>query len=165
MLQASPYRIRNCLAQVSTITPSLLVRCSTLNPWDFSAATIVEDAKRHHVIVRPIDVQVSDWDCTLEPCEESIGGFAVRMGLRYVKGLGERDWDSIAGARHAASFVSVDDFVFRTTLDEGVLETLAEAGAFDGFNVARRTVLWDVHQLACAREESFSFPLAKANPL
>ena len=142
--------------------------CALLNaqPMGFYApATIVEDAKRHHVIVRPIDVQVSDWDCTLEPCEGSTGGFAVRMGLRYVKGLGERDWDSIASARHAASFISVDDFVSRTTLDEGVLETLAEAGAFDGFNVDRRTVLWDVRQLACAREESLSFPARESKPL
>ena len=142
--------------------------CALLNaqPMGFYApATIVEDAKRHHVIVRPIDVRVSEWDCTLEPCEGSTGGFAVRMGLRYVKGLGERDWDSIASARHAASFISIDDFVSRTTLDEGVLETLAEAGAFDGFNVDRRTVLWDVHQLACAREQSLSFPACESKPL
>ena len=117
--------------------------CALLNaqPMGFYApATIVEDAKRHHVIVRPVDVRVSEWDCTLEPCEESAGGFAVRMGLRYVKGLGERDWESIAAARRAAPFASVGDFVRRTTLDEGVLGTLAEAGAFDGFNVARRTI-------------------------
>ena len=138
--------------------------CALLNaqPMGFYApATIVEDAKRHHVIVRPIDVQVSEWDCTLE----SAGGFAVRMGLRYVKGLGERDWDSIAGARHAASFASVDDFVRRTTLDEGILGTLAEAGAFDGFNVARRRSLWDVRWLARAREESLSLPACESIPL
>ena len=142
--------------------------CALLNaqPMGFYApATIVEDAKRHNVIVRPIDVRVSEWDCTLEPCEESAGGFAVRMGLRYVKGLGERDWDSIAGARHAAPFVSVGDFVCRTTLDEGVLGTLAEAGAFDGFNVDRRTALWDVQRLARAREESLSFPARESKPL
>ena len=69
--------------------------CALLNaqPMGFYApATIVEDAKRHNVIIRPIDVQVSEWDCTLEPCEGSAGGFAVRMGLRYVKGLAEIDW-------------------------------------------------------------------------
>ena len=142
--------------------------CALLNaqPMGFYApATIVEDGKRHHVIVRPIDVQVSEWDCTLEPCEESAGGFAVRMGLRYVKGLGEGDWDSIAGARHAAPFASVDDFVSRTTLDEGVLGTLAEAGAFDDFNVDRRTALWDVRRLARTREESLSFPARESKPL
>ena len=142
--------------------------CALLNaqPMGFYApATIVEDAKRHHVIVRPVDVRVSEWDCTLEPCEESAGGFAVRMGLRYVKGLGEREWESIDGARRTAPFASVGDFVCRATLDEGVLGTLAEAGAFDGFNVDRRTALWDVRRLARAREESLSFPARESKPL
>ena len=48
-------------------------------------ATIVEDTKRHRVVVRSIDRQRSE-GITLEPCGESIGSFAVRMGLRYVKG-------------------------------------------------------------------------------
>ena len=109
--------------------------CALLNaqPMGFyTPATIVEDAKRHNVIILPIDVQLSEWDCTLEPCEGSAGDFAVRMGLRYVKGLGETDWESIAGERCAASFASVDDFVRRTKLDEGVLGTLAEAGGSIG---------------------------------
>jgi error-prone DNA polymerase len=131
----------------------------------YAPATIVEDAKRHHVIVRPIDVQVSEWDCTLEPCEENAGGFAVRMGLRYVKGLGKREWESITAARRAAPFTSVDDFVSHTTLDEGVLGTLAEAGAFDGFNVDRRTALWDVRRLARTRDESLTLPARESIPL
>jgi error-prone DNA polymerase len=101
----------------------------------YAPATIVEDAKRHHVTVRPVDVRVSEWDCTLEPSEGSAGGFAVRMGLRYVKGLGERDWENIVHTRGVAPFVSLDDFVSRSTLDEGVLGTLAEAGGFDAFNI------------------------------
>ena len=142
--------------------------CALLNaqPMGFYApATIVEDAKRHHVIVRPVNVGVSEWDCTLEPCEESTGCFAVRMGLRYVKGLGEREWESIGRARRTAPFASVGDFVRRTTLDEGVLGTLAEAGAFDDFNVDRRTALWDVRRLARTREESLSFPARESKPL
>ncbi len=131
----------------------------------YAAATIVEDGKRHHVIVRPVDVGVSEWDCTLEPCEESAGGFAVRIGLRYVKGLGERERGSIGCARRTAPFTSVGDFVRRTTLDEGVLGTLAEAGAFDGFNVDRRTALWDVRRLARTREESLSLPARESIPL
>jgi error-prone DNA polymerase len=142
--------------------------CALLNaqPMGFYApATIVEDAKRHHVIVRPIDVRVSEWDCTLERSEGSTGGFAVRMGLRYVKGLGESEAESIGRARRVALFTSVDDFVHRTTLDEGVLGTLAEAGAFDGFNVDRRTALWDVRRLARTREESLSLPARESTPL
>src|SRR5438309_5785059 len=123
--------------------------CALLNaqPMGFYVpATIVEDAKRHGVVVCSIDVQGSDWDCTLESCAESAGGFAVRMGLRYVKGLGEGEWESIVEARRAAGFASLQDFARRTGLDEGSLSALAEAGAFDSFRVDRRTALWDVRQ-------------------
>ena len=75
-------------------------------------ATIVEDAKRHRVVVRSIDMQTSDWDCTLEPCGESVGSFAVRMGLRYVKGLGESEWQRIAKRSAAKGILRrLHDFV------------------------------------------------------
>src|SRR4029434_1768107 len=116
--------------------------CSLLNaqPMGFyMPATIVEDAKRHNLVVAPIDVIVSGWDCTLEPSDHSAGGVPVRMGLRYVKGLRERDWERIDGARRQAPFATLQDFVQRSGLEEGVLSTLAEAGAFGGFGVERRT--------------------------
>src|SRR4029079_13691930 len=130
--------------------------CALLNaqPMGFyMPATIVEDAKRHQIVVRSLDVQISDWDCTLEPCVESNRGFAVRMGLRYVKGLGEREGESIVEARSATQFSSLQDFVRRTGLDEGSLSALAEAGAFDGLNLDRRTALW-VSGASCARKQS-----------
>ncbi len=135
--------------------------CALLNaqPMGFYApATIVEDAKRHGLIVRPVDAQMSAWDCTLEPCTESTGGFAVRMGLRYVKGLGEGEGDRIEQARRIAPFASLADLVRRTELDKGALTALAEAGAFEmptirpepveGTNGAqdrlnRRAALWE----------------------
>ena len=142
--------------------------CALLNaqPMGFYApATIVEDAKRHHVIVQPVDVRVSEWDCTLEPCEESAGGFAVRMGLRYVKGLGERDWDSIARGAARCTVRLRHDFVRRTTLDEGVLGTLAEAGCLRWLQ--RRSThraLGRAPARSYKGRISFPFPLAKANP-
>lgn len=141
--------------------------CALLNaqPMGFYApATIIEDAKRHHVIVRPIDIRVSQWNCTLEPCSESVGGFAVRMGLRYVKSLGETDWESIAGARQIAQFASLDDVILRTTLDEDLLGKLVEAGAFEGFAVDRRTALWNVRRLARTRGEPLSLPARESAP-
>jgi error-prone DNA polymerase len=141
--------------------------CSLLNaqPMGFyMPATIVEDAKRHDVIVWPVDVQVSEWDCTLEECEVSAGGFAVRMGLRYVKGLGETNWEGIACARRVGPFTSVDDFVRRTTLDEGVLLKLAEAGAFEGLGIDRRTGLWDIPRLTRSTDESLSLPTRDTTP-
>ena len=134
--------------------------CSLLNaqPMGFYLpATIVEDAKRHGVLVQPIDVQVSDWDCTLEPCSDSAGEFAVRMGLRYIKGLAENDWARAAQARRARSFASLEDFVRRTDLNESSLSALAESGAFEGLGVDRRTALWDLRR--CIRLRDQSLPL------
>jgi error-prone DNA polymerase len=141
--------------------------CSLLNaqPMGFyMPATIVEDAKRHHVVMRSLDVQVSDWDCTLEACAESAGGFAVRMGLRYVKGLGEVDGDRIVRERRMALFASLEDFARRADLDEGSLSALAEAGAFDSFQLDRRTALWDVRRLARTRKESLTLPARERKP-
>ena len=141
--------------------------CSLLNaqPMGFYApATIVEDAKRHQVVVNPIDVQSSSWQCTLEPCAQSAGDFAVRMGLRYVKGLGEGDWERLDLARRAASFTSLEDFVRRSGLDEAALSGLAEAGAFDGLGVDRRAALWDVRRLVQVRNQSLPLPAREAKP-
>jgi error-prone DNA polymerase len=142
--------------------------CSLLNaqPMGFYApSTIVDDAKRHAVDVRPIDVTVSDWDCILEPisaAHTAPGGtpvragaagvarwsHAVRMGLRYVKGLSEGDGWRLVHMRSERPFHSLDDLVRRTRLDAGSLVELAESGAFDAFGVDRRTALWDVRALA-----------------
>jgi error-prone DNA polymerase len=130
----------------------------------YTPATIVEDAKRHQVIVRPLDTQVSAWDCVLERCVESAGGMAVRMGLRYMKGLGEREGERIALAREQKTFVSLEDFARRTGLDEGALCALAEAGAFDSFHIDRRTALWDARRLARTQKESLSLPGREQRP-
>ena len=93
--------------------------CSLLNaqPMGFySPATIVGDAQRHGLEIRPIDVAASEWDCTLEPTDDEFR-FAVRMGLRWVKGmqLAEGAADH-RGARASARSRSLEDFVRRTHL-------------------------------------------------
>jgi error-prone DNA polymerase len=141
--------------------------CALLNaqPMGFyTPATIVEDAKRHQVVVRSIDAQTSDWDCTLERCIESAGGFAVRMGLRYVKSLAEAEWQRIAAARRTSRFVSLEDFVRRSALDEGSLSALAEAGGFDSLGVTRRDALWDVRRLVQTRSQSLTMSVEETNP-
>jgi error-prone DNA polymerase len=141
--------------------------CALLNaqPMGFyTPATIVEDAKRHRVIMRSIDVQASDWDCILEPCAQSAGGFAVRMGLRYIKGLGEGEWQNIESARRTKPFSSLVDFVRRAGSDEGSLTALAEAGAFESFAVERRPALWEVRRLVQIRNQSLAMPVHESNP-
>jgi error-prone DNA polymerase len=141
--------------------------CSLLNaqPMGFyMPATIVDDAKRHGVVVHCIDVAFSSCDCTLEPCASSAGGFAVRMGLRYVKSFSEIDGEKIIRARNAARFASLEDFVRRTRLDEGLLSRLAEAGAFESFGIDRRTALWDCRRLARTKNESLALSTRERSP-
>ncbi len=142
--------------------------CALLNSWPmgfYTPATIVQDAKRHGLVVRPVDVLHSMWNCTMQPCAHSTGGFAVRMGLRYVKGLrkdegekieavvktvrrlwrtsGKGDGESF-GATCDVPFTSIDDFTLRTGISNRSMRLLAEAGAFDSFKENRRAALWQV---------------------
>lgn len=146
--------------------------CSLLNaqPMGFyTPATIVEDTIRHGVEVRPIDVTVSDWDCTLErhPTDgrgEMARPFAVRMGLRYVKSLSEdRDWARISAARNLRPFTSLEDVTRRTGLEDRILRRLAEAGAFASFEGERRQALWSAQGLKTATD--IALPMSPNEPL
>jgi error-prone DNA polymerase len=117
--------------------------CSLLNalPMGFySAATIVDDAKRHKVPMRPIDICTSEWDCTIE---NDKGDFAVRMGLRFIKGLNRGVVDRILAERTNGAFLSYEDFARRTMVDEKSMRALATGGAFKNLGLDRRTALWD----------------------
>ena len=120
--------------------------CSLLNaqPMGFySTSTIVEDAKRHGVTVLPVDVQRSEWHCTLEPIQTG-SLLAIRMGLRYVKGLAQSNGEKICAERARRPYDSIEQFVERTCLDEGSLMRLAESGSFGGFDRDRRSAIWRV---------------------
>jgi error-prone DNA polymerase len=124
--------------------------CALLNaqPMGFYAVhTIVDDARRHGVVVRPVDVLRSDWDCTVEPCAESRDGLAVRMGLRYVKGLGEHEARHLLASRAEGGWGSLAEFVRCTGLGRRALLGLAEADAFSCFGLSRREALWEVRAL------------------
>jgi error-prone DNA polymerase len=112
--------------------------CSLLNaqPMGFySPSTIIGDAKRHGVVLRPADVTVSGCECTLE-------AGAIRMGLRYVKGFHEAAARRMLEARSQAPFASIEDLVLRARLDEGSISRLAEAGALASLEANRRGALW-----------------------
>jgi error-prone DNA polymerase len=124
--------------------------CSLLNaqPMGFySAATIVGDAQRHGVDVRPIDVNASDWDCTLELRAQAEDAKAraevpaLRMGLRWVKGMQLADGQRIVEHR---PYASIEDFVRRARISPRMHAALAEAGALGGLTAQRRDALWQV---------------------
>ncbi len=120
--------------------------CALLNaqPMGFySPATIVGDARRHGLEVRPIDVATSEWDCTLEVAPEPLS-FAVRMGMRWVKGMRLAESQQIAAVRAERPFESLEDFVRRTQMPARVHTALAEAGALGALVRERRDALWQV---------------------
>ncbi|MDG1169387.1 MAG: error-prone DNA polymerase [Sulfitobacter sp.] len=115
--------------------------CGLLNsqPMGFYApAQIVRDAREHGVEVRGVDVNYSDWDCTLEPDNK---GFALRLGLRQVDGMQRVAAFRIMGARDAP-FVDVADLKARAKLDRGMMGKLAAADAFRSCGIDRRQALW-----------------------
>ncbi len=147
--------------------------CALLNaqPMGFySVATIVEDAKRHGLEVRAVDVHASAWDCTLEGSARATDSaatapnpprLALRMGLRWVKGLREVDGKRIAAA---APFTDLRDFARRTDLDQKALQALAEAGALESIAPSRRAALWDVLALAHEPRDLLPQRVAEATP-
>ncbi|MFW5689405.1 MAG: error-prone DNA polymerase, partial [Spirochaetota bacterium] len=210
--------IAYCTAWMRTHYPAEFI-CGLLNAWPmgfYSPASIVEDAKRHGIEVRPIDVLESDWDCTLEsagpgPADSSRrfpagagnlhgmdgkrvdvgsnagsrrgaggrgvprrggvapwesrrperGEFAVRMGLRYVKGISETDYRRIVQARQRILGVgggqnvglSLEAFIRESDLSEELLAALARTGAFGCFGLDRRQALWEVSGKRWRREQ------------
>lgn len=113
----------------------------------YSPATIIKDAQRHGLRVRPIDVMYSKWDCTLE----NAGGETVlRMGLRYVRGLQQIAGESLVYAREQRPFESIEDLARRVPeLSRSNLRMLAEIGALNkigGIGLHRRDALWQVEK-------------------
>jgi error-prone DNA polymerase len=123
--------------------------CALLNsqPMGFYApAQIVRDARDHGVEVRAADVNYSDWNCTLEPCGT---GFALRLGLRLVDGIGEAPANRVMAARDRA-FENVADLKTRARLDARAIRSLAAADTMRSIGIDRRQALWQAQALADA---------------
>jgi error-prone DNA polymerase len=126
-------------------------------PMGFYAPhTLVEDARRHGVVVRPVDVQHSDWDCTLEPCEQAAGGVALRLGMRLHKGLREDTGRRIERAR-GDGFLGVADLARRSGVPRFELARLALGGALRSLTSGRREALWELQALGPLTEEDLFF--------
>ncbi|MEM8934575.1 MAG: OB-fold nucleic acid binding domain-containing protein [Acidobacteriota bacterium] len=150
-----------------------------LNAWPmgfYHPATIVQDAKRHGVEVRPIDVTRSAWRCTWEDRDESAesttaaepprhlidrrlgprpaarpepnANGALRLGLRFVRGLHAEVGRRIEASREQRPFADLDDLALRCRLGEDALSKLAHAGALGGLGMSRREALWQASRVA-----------------
>jgi error-prone DNA polymerase len=106
---------------------------------------IVSEARRCGIEIRPVDVEASSLLATVE-------GQAIRMGLAVVTGLGETGGHNVVEARRFGPFRSLADFCRRTRLARRAVEALIWAGAFDGWGVPRRQLLWELKAALDAAE-------------
>ncbi|MGL4514001.1 MAG: OB-fold nucleic acid binding domain-containing protein, partial [Lacipirellulaceae bacterium] len=106
----------------------------------YAPAQLVRDARNHGVEPLSVDVNHSDWDCTLERLG---GALALRLGMRLVAGLGEGAGLRVEQARGGGPFRSPDDLRRRAGLDRRSLAALAAADAFGSLRVDRRHALWN----------------------
>ena len=137
---------------------------SLLNAWPmgfYHPATLIKDAQRHGVEVLPIDVRHSTWRCRWqEPTPNSAtegqskgdsvprAAGAIRLGLRFVRGLQRQLGEAIAEAHGAQPFERVEDLSQRLQLPYEALNLLAHAGALASFGLTRRQALWQVSRLS-----------------
>jgi error-prone DNA polymerase len=154
--------------------------CAILNnqPMGFYApAVLVKDAQRHGLRVKPIDVQVSEWNCTVEHDGDST--LSMRLGLNYAKGVRQISAEAIVSSRtKAGSFRCIEDLAMRVpTLNRKELNLLASIGALNKLgNIGhRRDALWQVERAGklegpllrqdceALREESEALPLMQMN--
>ena len=132
------------------------VFCASLlnsQPMGFYApAQVVRDAREHGVQVRPICVNASRWDCTLEPTgrkdRRGRAQLAVRLGLRMIRGLANSHGAQLVAHRGDVPYGSVEEVWRRAGIPAAALERLAEADGFRGLGLDRRQGLWAVKGLA-----------------
>ncbi len=147
---------------------------SLLNAWPmgfYHPASLIKDAERHEVLVRPLDVQTSGWNCRWEEREEiSVGAKAgsleqppagaIRLGFKFVRGLRRHAAAAIEAEQATALFTSVEDLGRRCRLHAPELETLASLGALEALGgtsfggakgkkpLPRRAALWQAARVA-----------------
>ncbi len=123
--------------------------CASLNaqPLGFySPNTLIQDARRHNVEILPLDIAHSHWDCTLETNQsKETEPFALRLGLRYMHGLGNKGKQLLEQAwQKKGTFTSTEDTLQRSQLGSEMINSLAKAGAFATFIPDRRQALWEI---------------------
>jgi error-prone DNA polymerase len=143
----------------------------------YAPAQIVRDLREHGVEVRPVDVNHSDWDATLEPGERAAARLdalhrdmagdirsthALRLGLRKIKGLSQEHGRMIVQNR-AAGYACVRDLWLRTGLPTHVIARLADADAFGSLGLTRRQALWAAKALGRVGAVEDDLPLFRTS--
>jgi error-prone DNA polymerase len=108
----------------------------------YPVSTLVHDAKRHGVEVRPPCLSRGDWECTAEETDD-FARPALRIGWRFVRGVGDKVIDALRAAHARAPFTSIADVVSRAALNRGDVLAFAQAGAFETWAADRRHAAWE----------------------
>ncbi|TLP65251.1 MULTISPECIES: error-prone DNA polymerase [Pseudomonas] len=119
--------------------------CALVNSWPmgfYSPDQLLQEARRQGIEVRPVDVQHSHWDCTLEPVDA--GELAIRLGLRQIRGFAEADAQRLVQARAQRAWRDVADLCLGAALDSRACAMLADAGALRGLARDRHQARWQV---------------------
>ena len=132
----------------------------------YATSQLVRDAQEHGVEMRAVDINTSNWDCTLEKApvlgqlhprhtsmrEDILTAHALRLGFRQIDGFSE-DWGKVIETMRGAGFDSIRDLWLRTGLPPKALERLAHADAFGSLGLSRRGALWAVKALQRAGDK------------
>ncbi|NBF04632.1 DNA polymerase III subunit alpha [Pseudomonas sp. Fl5BN2] len=119
--------------------------CALINSWPmgfYSPDQILQDARRHGLQIRPVTVDASAWDCSLEPLPGQQP--ALRLGLRMIKGFRQEDAARIESARRQRVFADIADLAERARIDLRAQELLADAGALRDLAGDRYQARWEV---------------------
>ena len=108
----------------------------------YSASQLSQDARRHDVDVRPVNINQSHWDCTLETRDDGMA--ALRLGLRMVKGFSEEAGRRVADLRREDGYQSIQQLLEVVELDRRELGLLASAGALEVLEGHRHRARWAV---------------------
>ena len=108
----------------------------------YPVSTLVHDAKRHGVEVRPPCLATGDWECTTEETDD-FAKPALRIGWRFVRGAGDKTVDRLKDAHAKASFSSIADVVERAAFTRADVLAFAQASAFERWAADRRHAAWE----------------------
>jgi error-prone DNA polymerase len=134
----------------------------------YAPAQITQEVQRHGVKILPVDVTLSDWDCTLIPAGDHGSQPALRLGLRLVRGLKHTDADRLLAERAQQPFASIDELAARAALSGLAIQALAAAGTLSSLSTHRHDANWQamgVERLprliagASARERQVTLPV------
>jgi error-prone DNA polymerase len=144
----------------------------------YAPSQIVRDVREHGVEVRPVDINHSDWDVTLEPGPNPVERLhalhrdmadamrtthAMRLGFRKIKGLSEEQHGKVIMQNRGAGYASVRDLWLRTGLPPHVIARLADADAFGSLGLTRRQALWAAKALGRVGDKDDDLPLFGLN--